>query len=145
MVKPSHFCWAVPINDTNTGQLNNLKLAYFSEGENELSMLSGFSAWLNLNYHFSLRFYFEGNGGSHWYRTVSRKQVLLIAFWEKEITSWSIGKLKNEQIWTGFHCLKLFGIQIGGYRINTAKTCIWFTAIKKTNILLNKRHREYFV
>lgn len=108
----------------------------------ELSVLSGSSAWLNLNYHFSLRFYFEGDSSSRWYRTVSMKQLLLISFWENKITSWSIVKWKNKQIWTGYHGMKLFRIQIGGYRVNSAKTRIWFIAIKKPNILLNSRDIE---
>lgn len=94
----------------------------------ELSMFSGSSAWLHLNYHFSLRFHFEGESGSRWYRAMSRKRLLLTAFWENKITSSSIMKLKNKQIWTGYHWMKLFTIQIGGYRVNSAKTCIWFIA-----------------
>ena len=38
--------------------------------------------------------------------------------------------------------MKLFIIQIGGYRVNSAKICIWFIAIKKPNILLNPRDIE---
>lgn len=65
------FCWKVPINDAN----NPIKQLGLFFGTSELSMLSIFSAWLNLNYHFSLRFYSEGDSGSHWYRAVSMKQL----------------------------------------------------------------------
>lgn len=109
-------------------QLNNLKLVLFFR-RRELSVLSGSSAWLNLNYHFNIRFYFEGDLGSCWYRTVSTKQLLLIFFWENWISSGTIVKLRNKQIWTGHHWMKLFGIQTGGYRVSSSRTCIWFIAV----------------
>ena len=61
-------------------------------------MLAGSRAWLNINCRFSLGFYSEGDSGSLFYRALTRRQRLLIAFRTNKVTYCPTGQLKNEQI-----------------------------------------------